>query len=312
MRNKELLQLKRHDGNPIISPKDMPVPCSAVFNTGATRFEGKVLLLMRVENFERVSNFHVGLSDDGVNFDINPEPINYPLRDIEKRYGSHRFDMRITELEGEYYVCHALWLNAGSCIAMAKTKDFVNFEPLPSVSVPSNRNAVLFPEKVNGLYARLERPQNTQGIGDMWISYSPDMTFWGLHEPIRMPEFPITSWASHKTGAGVPPIKTSEGWLKIYHGTTLTCSTENYYLGVALLDLNDPAKVLAAPRSYILGADEVYECVGQTNNAVFAGGAVEMEDGTLNVYYGAADSRICLARSSVKELLEYCLDNKED
>lgn len=301
--------LIRHPANPILTPEQMPVRCSAVFNAGATMFEGKVLLLLRVEGYDRETYFHVATSDDGVEFQVNPDPIRYPLSEPEKRFGkAHRFDMRITHMEGVYHVCHAAWFGKwGSCIGMATTRDFVHFTPRPYLSEPSNRNAVLFPEKINGLYARLDRPQNVPSYGSIWVSYSPDLEFWGHSMPLNVPE---TSWIKAKSGAGAVPIKTSEGWLEIYHATAHTCSSENYYLGAMLLDLKDPSRVIAAPREFILSAEKDYECMGQVPNVVFTAGAVEMPDGTLNVYYAGADTRMCLAQTTVQRLVDWCLAGK--
>ncbi|MBF0198700.1 MAG: glycoside hydrolase family 130 protein [Planctomycetes bacterium] len=297
--------LTRYPENPILTPEQMPFRCYTVMNAGATIFEGKVLLLLRVEDCERQTDFYVATSTDGINFDVCETPINLPLTEQEKRYGaSHRFDMRITFLEGKYYVCHAAWLGKyGSCIGMATTEDFVNFEPIPYLSEPSNRNAVLFPEKIGGLYARLDRPQNVDGSGYTWISYSPDLIFWGKAMPL---DLPYTSWNRNKNGAGSIPIKTPHGWLEIFHATAETCSTENYYLGVALLDLEDPSKVLASPREFVLAAEKDYECMGQTPNVVFTSGGVVMPDGTYNIYYGGADTRMCLATTTIKTLIDYC------
>jgi predicted GH43/DUF377 family glycosyl hydrolase len=298
--------LVRYRQNPILTPQQMPVECSCVFNAGTAMYKGKVLLLLRAEDYSRQTRFHVATSEDGIHFDVCPEPIRYPLREVEKAHSAHRFDMRVTALDGAFYVCHAVWLgNLGCSIAMARTEDFVDFEPLPSISVPSNRNAVLFPEKINGLYARLERPQNIDGSGQIWVSYSPDLRYWGDAAPLNMKG---TAWSTRKSGAGCIPIKTAAGWLEIYHATAMTASTENYYLGAMLLDLKDPSKVIACPSRFILAAEEVYECVGQVPNVVFAGGALEMPDGTLNVYYGGADTRICLAQTTIDRVVSFCLD----
>ncbi len=183
--------------------------------------------------------------------------------------------------------------------------DFKSFEVLPFTSEPSSRNAVLFPEKIDGLFARLDRPQDVNGNGEIWISYSPDLQFWGRHLPLDIPH---RMWNIGKCGAGAVPIRTPKGWLEIYHATAATCSSLNYYLGAALLDLEDPSKVIAAPGAYLLAAEEIYECVGQTPNVVFTGGAVEMPDGTLNIYYGGADTRLCLAQTTVDALVSFCLE----
>jgi len=207
-------------------------------------------------------------------------------------------------MDGKYYVFHAAWIKYGCGIGLAETTDFVNFTPIGNVSECWNRNAVLFPEKINGLYARLDRPYQSER-GGMWMSYSPDLEFWGRSMPLNMPS---PYWMSGiKNGAGIIPIKTKHGWLEIYHTVSHNINTYTYYLGVMLLDLNDPSKVLYAPREFILAPEELYERVGQTPNVVFTSGAVEMPDGTLNVYYGGADTCMCLATTTVDELVEYCL-----
>lgn len=300
--------LTRYENNPILTPEMMPFDCYTVMNAGATIFEGKVLLLLRVETCERKTRFHVATSADGIHFEVNPEPIVYPLTEIEK-LGTrpHRFDMRITRMGDVYYVCHANWLDPwGSFINIAKTVDFVNFEFI-SNSAPSNRNAVLFPEKINGNFARLERPQNIDGKGVIWYSESPDLIYWGKPMPVKLP---ATDWSSVKTGAGAIPVKTKHGWLEVYHATTMTASTENYHLGVCLLDLEKPWQVVAAPTEFILAPEMIYECMGQTPNVVFTGGACEMPDGKYYIYYGGADTRMCLAVTTIDELVEFCLKYK--
>jgi hypothetical protein len=143
--------LRRHEDNPILSPGDMPFPCSSVFNCGAARYKDEVLLLLRVEDMARDNIFYTATSPDGVHFTISPTPISYPLRDTEKRFLDNRFDMRITPLDDTFYVTHASWLGGyGSCIGIAQTDDFENFRAVGELSVPSNRNAALFPEKING------------------------------------------------------------------------------------------------------------------------------------------------------------------
>lgn len=299
--------LKRYDLNPIIKPEDMPFDCYAVYNAGATIYQGKVLLLLRAEDSQIRCNFYVATSEDGVHFEISKDPIIYPLRDFEKKYGTHRYDTRITKIEDEYFICHAIHNKFGATFGIAKTMDFVHFEAIGTTSLPFNRNAVLFPEKINGLYARLERPVDDKGCGHIWVSYSPDMIYWGNSAPIDVPR---TLWNEHKVGAGAVPIKTKEGWLEIYHGTQMTASTENYFLGAMLLDLNHPSEIIAAPKKFILAPEEIYECIGQVPNVVFTSGAVEMPDKTLNVYYGGADTRVCLAQTTVDQLVEFCLKNK--
>ncbi len=294
--------LKRYEGNPILSAHDMPMEASAVFNAGATLFEGKPLLVLRVEDYERRSHFHVARSDDGVRFTVDAREIEYPLREVERDLGVVRFDMRITKMADAYYCYHCSWVvGLGSTVALARTTDFVRFEPIGGISVPSNRNALLFPEKIGGRYCRFERPDGQASV--MWINYSPDLIHWGEPQPLRIPE---TSWNFAKNGAGMVPIKTPKGWLKVYHAVSHPPPAGNYYLGVALLDLENPAKVLKAPRKFILAPVRDYECRGQVPNVVFTSGAVEYPDGRLGVYYGGADQCVALATTTVDELLDFC------
>lgn len=301
--------LQRFEGNPILTPEMMPFDCYTVMNVGVTRFEGDVLLLLRVEDRVRDTHFHVARSKDGIHFTVSEQPIVYPASEIDRLgANSNRFDMRITRMGDIYYVFHAVWTDPwGSMINLAKTTDFVHFEQV-SHSVPSNRNAVLFPDRINGNFARLERPQNVDGKGRIWYSESPDLEFWGRSMPVCLPQ---VNWAQRKSGPGCIPIRTRYGWLEIYHATSTTASSENYYLGVCLLDLEQPWKVIAAPREFILAPEMAYECVGQTPNVVFTGGGCEMDNGQYFVYYGGADTRLCLATTTIDELLTYCIASKE-
>ena len=202
----------------------------------------------------------------------------------------------------EFYCYHCSWLvGLGSTVALARTTDFVNFEPIGGVSTPHNRNALLFPEKIGGRYCRFERPEGQSAI--MWLSYSPDLLYWGDATPLPLPE---TSWNFAKTGASAVPIRTEHGWLKIYHAVSDPPSDGNYFLGAMLLDLEDPSQIIAAPRKFILAPVMDYERLGQVPNVVFCSGAVEYQD-KLHVYYGGADQRVCLATTTVDELVEFCL-----
>jgi beta-1,4-mannooligosaccharide/beta-1,4-mannosyl-N-acetylglucosamine phosphorylase len=289
----------------------MPFRCYSVFNSGTAMYGGKVLLLLRVERCTLKSYFYLASSDDGINFKIEDTPIDYPFRGIELRHSepadnANRFDPRITRIGDTYYIYHFTWTDYGSTYELFWTKDFRTFESQPYSGVPSNRNIVLFPERIDGMFARLERPMEMDK-GSMWVSFSPDLEFWGRSRPVELQK---AHWSRQKNGAGTVPIKTPEGWLIIYHGTSRNASAENYYLGAALLDLHDPSKVVAVPQAFILAPEKIYEAVGQVPNVVFTSGAVEMPDGTLNVYYGGADTRVCLAQTTVKELVSYCLESE--
>jgi len=292
--------LRRHPANPILTYADMPVESWAVFNAGATRFGDKVLLILRVEDYERHSHFHVATSVDGIHFEVNPEEIDYPLRDIERELGSTRFDMRITSLDNTFYCYHCVWLHGvGSTIALARTEDFVHFEAIGGTSTTANRNAVLFPEKIGGRYCRFERPEASKNT--IWVSYSPDLVHWGDSKPMLFPE---TAWNFEKIGASTIPVRTEHGWLEIYHGVASPPDFSNYFLGVALLDFEDPTRIIATPRKFILAPQMEYEGRGQYPNVIFTSGAALTDDGRYLVYYGAADTVMCMAEANLDDLID--------
>ena len=188
---------------------------------------------------------------------------------------------------------------------MSKTRDFVTFEKVAIASEPSNRNMVLFPERINGRYLRLDRPFEMGRQGNIWLSYSPDLIHWGdcrcLMESRRF------AWDQGKIGAGAPPFRTEAGWLGIYHGITPRCNGSIYKIGVVLLDLDDPSKVLARGKEYLFAPKELYERVGDVPNVVFVTSAIPDYDHDLvHIYYGAADTCFCYATAKISELVEFC------
>src|SRR5207244_7788363 len=167
-----------------------------------------------------------------------------------------------------------------------------------------NRNIVLFPEKIGGLYARLDRPFEYGTGGNIWISYFSDLVYWGRSECIMQSRGFV--WDQGKIGPGAPPIKTKQGWLIIYHGITPRVNAKIYKAGVALLDLNDPRKVIARAKEYIMAPREMYERVGDVPNVVFTTAAIAYpEKDELRIYYGAADTVFCLATAKISDLIEF-------
>ena len=312
--------LKRHSSNPIITPKDIP-GSYAVFNPGQTMFEGKTLLLLPVAHnagdkskFGQDITAHVALSEDGINFDIDPEPLF--MRTSEGHIGKVReqsIDFRITKIEDTYYIIHPGCGEWGTMGILAKTKDFKNFENIDIVSLPDNRIPCLFPEKINGKYYRLDRPyrvapHDNHDMGNIWLSSSPDLVHWGQFRPVLKPGF--SHWNSTKIGP-VPPIKTPKGWLTIIHGAIGTCTGHRYSLGAMLLDLEDPEKIIGLTKSAILAPYEDYEFNGIVPNVVFPAGAIgDWDKDEIRVYYGAADTYVGLASGSIKELVALCEKEK--
>jgi predicted GH43/DUF377 family glycosyl hydrolase len=194
---------------------------------------------------------------------------------------------------------------------LGKTRDFKVIEHVSFPLHIQNRNGVLFPEKINGRYAMLHRPQALADTGNIWIAYSPDLVHWGDCECIAetSPQ-ELACWCAIKIGPGAPPLKTKHGWLEIFHGVYNTCGGYVYGMGCMLLDLNDPGKVIGRNPSALLLPGEWYEREGQVGNVIFPTGAILENDGEIKIYYGAADQYECLAFANVDELVETCLKDR--
>ena len=194
---------------------------------------------------------------------------------------------------------------------MAWTLDFETFHQIENAFLPLNRNGVLVPRKIGGKYAMLSRPSDRghTPFGDIHCSFSPDMVHWGQHRFVMKPN---GGWQSTKVGAGPIPIETTQGWLMIYHGVLTSCNGFVYSMGAALLDLEQPWKVIARTSPYILSPQELYECVGDVPNVVFPCAAlVDAPTGRMAVYYGCADTCTGLAFCYVDELIELTKSNSQ-
>lgn len=298
--------LRRHPGGPILRREDFPPSgrISRVFNSGVIKHDGRYLMACRAEDRALRQSIWIAESEDGYHFTPRPAPIEVPSSDPQwQKYAAGMYyDARITQLEGSFYLMHAAHSGHGCRLSLIKTDDFERFEWMGFVSETDNRNGVLFPEKIGGLYARFDRPNTAGSFGDIWISYSPDLIFWGKSECVlRNSE---VRWAWTKIGPGAVPIKTSEGWLNIFHGVRTQCAQHYVYcLGVALHDLENPARVIAKCEETILEPEEDYEVTGQTPSVVFTSGAVVEDDGEVKVYYGGADTVQCVATTTIDELL---------
>jgi len=303
--------LKRYPGNPILTARDFPRPVNSVFNAGAAKYGDEYILLNRVEGLDGMSCLWVARSRDGVHFTPDPEPAMVPAREgyyaIYEEYGIE--DPRITKIDDTYYITYTCYSKYTTCVGLARTMDFRTFERMGIISLPPNKDVVLFPEKIGGRYARLDRPSIVVGKcdvgGDIWISYSPDLLHWGDPRPVMRPR--KGRWDSKKIGAGAPPIKTEQGWLEIYHGVRETGSGMLYRLGVALFDLEDPSQVVGRAAEAILSPAAEEDFLGDVMNIVFTCGAILEDDGELKIYYGAADKVMCLATASVDDLIALCL-----
>jgi beta-1,4-mannooligosaccharide/beta-1,4-mannosyl-N-acetylglucosamine phosphorylase len=290
--------------NPII-PRDRIPSANSIFNSAVVPFGDAFAGVFRVDNRQREMRMHSGRSQDGVDWSIDEEPIRFITGVPEFQVFEHHYDPRVCWLEDRYYVT---WCNGyhGPTIGVGYTHDFEQFHQLENAFLPYNRNGVLFPRKIQGKYAMLSRPSDTghTPFGDIFYSESPDLCHWGCHRHVMAPK--RLTWQSTKVGAGPTPIETREGWLMIYHGVLTSCNGFVYSMGAALLDLDEPWKVLYRTAPYLLAPWELYECVGDTPNVVFPCAAlVDAPTGRLAIYYGAADTVTCLAYAQVDELLDY-------
>ena len=292
----------RWEGNPIITLEDIPFRCNTVFNGTPVKLGNEYLLLIRVEGQQGYSFFALARSRNGLHFKVEERPALLPSNEgIFATYESRGIeDPRATLLEGTYYIMYTAYSDYGARIALARTQDFETYERVAVVSEPGNKDGVLFPERINGQYVRLDRPIGL-GVGSIWISYSNDLYSWGNSKVLITPR--PGYWDSYRIGASCPPIRTDEGWLEIYHGVRMTSGGPIYRAGTVLLDLEDPAKVIARCDVPLLAPRTDYERVGDVGNVVFACGAIVEPDGEVKMYYGAADTCMCVATAPMSEII---------
>ena len=298
----------RHAGNPLLTAGDWPYPINSVFNAGATLLaDGSTLLLCRVEDRRGLSHLCAARSANGVDgWQIDAEPTLLPdvANHPEEIWGIE--DPRITfvpELE-QYVVTYTSFARGGPGVSLALTRDFRTFERIGVVMSPEDKDAALLPRRIGGRWALIHRPMTTLGV-HMWISYSPDLRYWGEHK-LMLQARRGGWWDANKIGLSPPPIETPRGWLVLYHGVRHTASGALYRLGLALFDLEEPQKCLLRGEEWIFGPEAEYERRGDVRDVVFPCGYTLGADGdAINLYYGAADSCIALARGSVRQLLEW-------
>ena len=301
--------IKRYSGNPILTKKDVPYPVATVHNAGMAKYNDKYIMLFRSHNLNGRSIIGKAVSNDGFNFTVDKEPFLTPSIDgIFKEYEAYGIeDPRIVFIEDEYLITYSAYSQHGVRIGLAKTKDFKTVERFSLITEADYRNVVIFPEKFNGLYARLDRPHSDISPWAIWISYSPDLRYWGDSELIMKPM--QYHWDEMKIGPGATPIKTPRGWLNIYHGVFPTMAGSVYRLGVALHDLENPSKIIAVGDEWILQPEEAYEITGYVSNVVFTCGAIPEPDGSVKIYWGGADTVMCVGTANIEELVDHCLKN---
>lgn len=317
------MPLLRSPKNPILTRAHIPpfdprlVDVSSVFNPGAARLGDRDLLLLRVQNRGRETYLVPATSENGIDFTVHPRTVTFAGIERLGLTIHHVYDARLSWLEGMLYAVVALDLDDGCRLGLARSTDGEQFEFMGLVSDDDTRNGVLFPERVDGRYLLLERPNVAQEAGSptsgdtIVLSESDDLREWRRVGPVLRGRW---HYWDERIGAGPPPVKTREGWLLLYHGVaTHFASAHIYQAGVVLLDLRDPTRVVARGRYNILEPRELYELTGQVPNVVFPSGwIVEQYDSEgfarpespVRVYYGAADTCVGLATSTIQELID--------
>ena len=308
LRQKKAHELfKRYDGNPILTPEDWPYPANAVFNPGAAKLNSETLLLVRVEDMRGFSHLTVARSSDGfTDWEIDPAPtLEANQSSQEEKYGLE--DPRIVWLEEQkqFAITYVSFSEGGPVISLAITKNFKTFARLGGLLPPEDKDACLFPRRFKGRFALIHRPI-VRGEAHIWLSFSPDLKHWGDHRALIRTR--AAYWDCHRVGLACQPVETPQGWLIFYHGVRDTSAGAIYRLGLALLELEEPWKVLRRSDEWVLGPRAPYERVGDVDDVVFPSGAVvHKETDQLNLYYGAADCTVAVATAQLSSTLDYIM-----
>jgi len=293
----------RYSHNPIIPRNPFPT-ANSTFNSAAVPFQGKFAGVFRCDSTAREMQLHAGFSDDGIHWKINPERIAFSNPDPEIAHWEYGYDPRVVWIEDRYYIT---WCNGyhGPTIGVAWTTDFETFHQLENAFLIFNRNGVLFPRKINDKYLMLSRPSDNghTPFGDIFVSQSPDMVHWGCHRHVMGT---TGGWQSTKIGAGPIPIETNAGWLVFYHGVLTSCNGFVYSFGAALLDLDEPWKVIHRSNNFLIAPWQTYECVGDVPNVTFPCAALcDAQSGRIAIYYGCADTVTGLCFTTAQAVIDH-------
>ena len=301
----------RYTENPIIDRDAIP-PSNSIFNSAVVPFEDGFAGVFRCDNKAVQMNIYAGFSKDGINWEINHEPIVMKAGNTKMIASDYKYDPRVTFIEDRYWVT---WCNGyyGPTIGIAYTYDFKDFFQCENAFLPFNRNGVLFPKKINGKYSMLSRPSDNghTPFGDIFMSYSPDMKYWGEHRNVmQVASFQDSAWQCTKIGAGSVPFLTEEGWLFFYHGVINTCNGFRYAMGAAILDEHHPENVKYRTKPYLLSPAVHYEQVGDVPNVIFPCATLQdIEQDKVTIYYGAADTVVAIAFGRISEIIKFTKDN---
>lgn len=298
----------RYTENPIIGRNPIP-GVARIFNSAVVPFEDGFVGVFRAEQTNGIPFVYFGRSKDGLHWDFDREKVEFTDEKGRPFMPPYAYDPRLVKIEDTYY---AIWCQDafGATIGMAKTEDFKTWTRLENPFLPFNRNAVLFPRKIHDRYMILSRPSDSghTPFGDIYLSESPDLTYWGKHRHVmgKSPRW----WESVKIGAGAMPIETDQGWLVFYHGVTGTCNGFVYSIGGAILDQDEPSKVKYRCATFLLTPETWYEERGFVPNVCFPCATLhDAATGRIAIYYGAADSYVAVAFTTLDEMMDYIREN---
>lgn len=297
----------RFEGNPILTPEIWPYPINSVFNPAAIRMNGETLLLSRVEELRGFSHLTCARSKDGLtNWVIDKEPtMKADQSSKEEKWGLE--DPRVVWLEEQrqYAITYVSFSEGGPTVSLAITRNFKTFARLGAMLPPEDKDACLFPRRFNGRFALIHRPI-VRGEAHIWLSLSPDLKHWGDHRVLLKTRHAY--WDATRVGLACQPLELPEGWLILYHGVRMTTASQIYRIGMALLDKDEPWRVLRRGEEWVLGPKELYERIGDVSDVTFVTGAVVMEESNqLYIYYGAADDKIAVAMADMDRIREYIM-----
>ena len=310
---------------PVFSYKDVPYNAALTFNAGVIKHNGKYIMMFRndagsieEQKLNGVTNIGLSESADGIHWNTYEKPV-FEVHDGEI---NRVYDPRLTVIDGEVYICFAADTMHGIRGGIGKVSaDFKSVEIL-SLSVPDNRNMALFPQKFDGKFVRLERPMpiygtswRSKGTFDIWLSESPDLVYWGNSKLVLSCE--EVPFCNDKIGPGAPPVKTDEGWLTIFHSVIYdeNCGKngwedewkKKYYVGIMLLDKDDPSKVIGMSKEPLLAPELDFEVSGGfRDEALFPCAMILDDNNEVKIYYSAGDKVVCLATADVHDLIALC------
>lgn len=308
----------RYEGNPVLTSERWPYPCNSVFNPAVARLDGgETVLLVRVEDFRGMSHLTVARSEDGfTNWQVDPAPSFAPDPEHyeEEEWGIE--DPRAVWVEEmqAFAVTYTAYSERGPLVSLALTKDFKTFERHGALVPPDDKNAAFFPRRIGDCWMLLHRPASaTSGKSGLrphiWVSTSEDLHHWSAPRSVMKVRHGAW-WDRERIGIGPPPIETDEGWLLLYHGVRNTTAGDIYRVGLVLLDLDDPTRVVRRGAPWVFGPEAPYERTGDVPNAVFPCGFVH-HDGEIRLYYGAADTCVAVATARLQDLLDWILEEQE-